>query len=224
MEEYKQFELERCKNFKDFYNKIKEQVTTLHKSFVSQIWEMTKSAKLNLGNIVPYIRGNLNDRYRAIDSMLKAMLDFTLPVSHRYLMHLALNASEKPSEVREFIHGTPSDDFDKVAAQLKADANELIKKGNFSTVLKESSLRVCEAINRLFDDGKKLEEQILNFDQYVFSKVLPSLQPNTFINYIKWVNFVTLTFTLDREERMRCGTIRPPAINYIGHRAAKKCN
>eukprot|EP00826_Nyctotherus_ovalis_P035944 TRINITY_DN3136_c0_g1_i23.p1 TRINITY_DN3136_c0_g1~~TRINITY_DN3136_c0_g1_i23.p1 ORF type:complete len:217 (+),score=43.96 TRINITY_DN3136_c0_g1_i23:712-1362(+) len=216
--------MERCKNFKSFYNKIKEQVTTLHKSFVSQIWEMTKTTKLNLGNIVPYIRGNLNDRYRAIDSMLKAMLDFTLPVSHRYLMHLALNGTEKASEVREFIQGTPSDDFDKVAAQLNADANELIKKGNFSTVLKESSLRMCEAINRLFDDGKKLEEEILNFDQYVFSKVLPSLQPDTFINYIKWVNFVTLSLTLGREKRKRCGNVRRPAVNRVGYRAAKKRN
>lgn len=111
LEEYKKFEMERCKNFKDFYYKIKEQVANLHQSLITQILEMTKNTKQS---IVPYIRCNLNDRYEVIDTMLSSVIQCAVPISHRYLMYLALKGSEAATEVCNFMNGVPCEDFDKV--------------------------------------------------------------------------------------------------------------
>ena len=187
--EYKKFEVERCKNFKDFYYKIKEQVANLHQSVITQIVEMTKNTKQN---IVPYIRCNLNDRYEVIDTMLSSIIQCAIPVSHRYLMYLALKGSEIASEVRGFMNGTSCEDFDKVTAQLKMDANELMKMDNFGTVLKGKTLRIQSTVNKLLDNGKELQSQIISFDQYIFNKLMPSVRLNVLTNFINWVNFVFL--------------------------------
>lgn len=201
LEEYKEFETQRCKNFKDFYSKIKEQVITLHQSFAANIWEMTKNMKQNMGNVLPYIRGNLSDRYQVIDSMLSSLIQCAVPMSHRYVMYLALKGSDAASEIHSFSNSSPSEDFVKASAQLKVDAGELLKIGNLKSTLKNSALRIRGTIDKLLAHGKKLQSQVTNFDQYIFSKLIPNLHPNSFTNFIKWVNIVNLNNILDYPER-----------------------
>lgn len=145
-----------------------------------------------MGNILPYIRGNLSDRYQVIDSMLSSLIQCAIPMSHRYVMYLALKGSDAASEIHSFANDALSEDFAKASAQLKVDAGELMKIGNVKTTLRNSTLRMRGTIDKLLANGKKLQAQVANFDQYIFNKLVPNLCPNSFVNFIKWVNIVSL--------------------------------
>ncbi len=175
----------------DLYMKVKTEVTHLQENLLSQMLELTQTNARSLASIMPYLRANLEDRYKAIDVMAETMIQLSVPVAHRYLMYVAENGPEaKPLQL--FPAAAPAqEDLNRVMEQVKYDGIELMKVSENRRFLKNYALKLRKSVQKFFAYEKKIQGQISEIDRFMIERLMLRVPPHTVINFLKWVHTVS---------------------------------
>lgn len=188
IEKYKTNDKERWNNYKEFYASISSQFSKLQEFSLSRILEITKNSDLNLSRVTPYLEFSLKDRYKAIDTMIDAIIQYSLPVSHKYLIYVAENNGKLKNKLpEENITQLPwKGDLIKTVKEMEIFSYELMKEREIKHFLKSSALKFRKTVGKFIKYKQEIQNHLSNLDQFVFRKILPLLEPKMFMDFINW--------------------------------------
>ena len=190
IEEYKRREQERCKDFIDFYSNVNKEINLLKGAITSKIIQRLRSNGRH--DSAQYIQEILKDRFKAVESIVDTVLQFTIPLTHRCLLYAAENNINEnvifpiPSSNEHSI-----EDLQKITEQAKIDCSELMKTDDIRRYLKKSGWNIKNKIERIMMYKNEIKAQIAELDTYLYNKILPIVPSKAIINFIEWIKLVT---------------------------------
>ncbi len=181
----------RYMNCMDFYMRVQSDSKQLQEKMLSQIISFTQNSPLNMRSVLPLLKSILEDRRKALDVMAETIVQFSVPASHRYLMYIAENDIDTiPLALTKVNDGPQAEAVNAVVEQLKADEFSLMKIKENKVFFKDAAFKLRKAFTKFFQYQRKVQEEITKVDAFMVENLMPSLSPNTFTNYMKWVRMV----------------------------------
>jgi len=161
----------------------------MQQGLVSKILEAGQTSARNLKDALNVVKTNLEDRYKVIDFMAESLVQVSIPLTHRYFMHLAEqdDSLTKSTEKSDF---TVKDDWHSVPEHIKSSAIETLKNEANKIALKNYAVKLRKSVKKFFSYKTQIQRQVIKLDQFFCEQVIPNITPNVFVNFFKWVNSV----------------------------------
>lgn len=192
LEKYKARERDRYTNYTEFYRSINEEIKKLQENCLSNLIELSQNSHRNLPQVVTHVQFSFKDRHKAIEELMKTLMQFALPVSHKYLLYAAENAAEssqfpfaldsKKTSSQEY--------FTSATRRVETYGYELMKEGEVRQFLKESALNFKRCMQKFLRCEREIQKLTVGLDQYIFERILPALEPHKAFDFIKWASTV----------------------------------
>jgi len=191
IEEYKKREQERSKSYQEFCMRVKEEVNQLQEAITTQILKTLLSRTTETGNVSSVIQRTLNKKVVVIESIIDALLQFSIPLSHRFLMDVA---EKGPASVYSYSLPTFTDftqeDYSKVTEKVMMDCNSIMETESVRKFMKTASQNIRKKINKILDCKDGVKNQIAVLNKYLVERLLPQVSDHTAVNFVRWINMV----------------------------------
>eukprot|EP00826_Nyctotherus_ovalis_P042498 TRINITY_DN4377_c0_g6_i1.p3 TRINITY_DN4377_c0_g6~~TRINITY_DN4377_c0_g6_i1.p3 ORF type:complete len:179 (+),score=52.95 TRINITY_DN4377_c0_g6_i1:951-1487(+) len=117
---------------------------------------------------------------------MEAMVQFVLPVSHKYLLYVAENADL--SLITESKKSLLQEDFTKATKQVETYGYELMEMSEVRQFLKASALNFKRTVQRFLKYQREIQKQVAGLDQFLFERIIPCVGPHKVFDFIKWAS------------------------------------
>lgn len=186
-------EKKRYQTYTEFHKTIRTEMKILQENFLYSVLEVSQKAKPGVSNIISDVQYKFANRRKAIDEMMKTMIQFLLPVSHKYLMYVAENAADFTQISLSVESKKPSiqEDLTKATRQVEKYGRELMRENEVRHFLKISAINFKKSVQKLIQFEKDIQRQVAALDQFVFDKVIPCLTSHKICDFLEWATTVS---------------------------------
>ncbi len=182
--------------FRDFYTRMKEEAQHFQKRIFTHIINVSENYPSSSGHgVASYLKSLMEDRAKAMKVMTESFIQFSVPVTHRYLMCMAengCNVMPMPNAVEG-----PRPDSSPLEP-LRVPESELVKLKACNGFLQASAIEVRKTLSKFFEYQKRMSDLMTKMDMYMVDDLVPKLSPNTIASYIKWI------YTVSLHQRTKC--------------------
>ncbi len=201
---YEALEMSRQKGLVEFCRKIKDDAQQFDEQRLARLIDLTYRSDKPLSELVDSLKTKVEDKKKAVDVLAEALIDFSVPFAHRYVLCMAeqndtINTLQQALEQRLEEAKVGPMDCRMVIDQIRNDRRRMKDRMPAEQrYLLEIAAGLRRSVKRYLQSVANIREHMANLDLYLTDRIDPNLDPNRVVSLLKWMHMAADARTLNQ--------------------------
>ncbi len=197
-------QIQQCKDFAEFCTRMKQHAQKFEEQHLRTLADVMQRSRLNIPEAIPMVRSAIELKKRALDVLCKTLLEFSVPIPHRFFMYLAEHGEDPPAEESsESRQGAEEDkeaktsadtdmkNLDAIIAQVQEDGRRILAEmPDVRKHLQKTAAQLRVHISRYVQAYESITEEVSSLDYLAMEKLVSMMNPRHMRDFAKWVQAV----------------------------------
>lgn len=196
--------MSRQKGLVEFCRKIKDDAQQFDEQRLARLIDLTYRSDKPLSELVDSLKTKVEDKKKAVDVLAEALIDFSVPFAHRYVLCMAeqndtINTLQQALEQRLEEAKVGPMDCRMVIDQIRNDRRRMKDRMPAEQrYLLEIAAGLRRSVKRYLQSVANIREHMANLDLYLTDRIDPNLDPNRVVSLLKWMHMAADARTLNQ--------------------------
>ena len=198
LDEYKRREQEQNRAFMDLCGMTTLKMTEVKSFLANKCHQLVANQLMNKDESLKNIKDALNEKYNVIDTLIKTIFDFGIPLPYRCLL-TAADSKTNPNELFPVPYSNeyPQEYLIKITNQVKSDYMDVVKMKDIREFLSKSNKNLRKMISELMSYETPIKNQLSALNKFLFEKLISRVSYHSVLNFMEWSKLV-IYFNINR--------------------------